>query len=93
MRIQLKISGLDFDDSDDSNAKDIWQNEDPDILDEFDDGLYGIQDEDEELGKIKASNYQVMKILEIKLKFQDQIWLKSMTLMPKTFGKMKIQTN
>ena len=39
--ILIKLLGSNFDDSDESNVKDIWQNEDPDELTELDDGLYG----------------------------------------------------
>ena len=49
---QIKIPGSNFDDSDDSNAEGIWQNEYPEQLDQFDDDLYEFQDEDEAQGKI-----------------------------------------
>lgn len=45
----IKIPGSKFDDSNDSNAEQFLQNEDSVELDDLDDGLYGFQDEDEEL--------------------------------------------
>ena len=57
----IKIPGSNFDDSDDSNAEDILENEYADKSDEFDNGLYEVQDEDEEIGIIKAPTYQVIK--------------------------------
>ena len=60
---QIKILGSNFVDFDDFNAEDIWQNEDSEELDEFDDGLYELQDEDEEIGKIKATTNKFIKTL------------------------------
>ena len=44
-------SGMNFDDSDDSNAEDNWRNEYPDELDEFDDDQYGFEEEDGTMGQ------------------------------------------
>ena len=60
---QIKILGSNFVDFDDFNAEDIWQNEDSEELDEFDDGLYGLQDEDEEKGKMKTTTNKFIKTL------------------------------
>ena len=51
----MKISGSNFDDSDDSNVEDFWGNEHSDQLDEFNDDSYRFQHEDETLGKINAA--------------------------------------
>ena len=51
----MKISGSNFDDSDDSNVDDSWRNEYLVQLDEFDDDSHRFQDDDKVLGKINAA--------------------------------------
>ena len=63
----IEISASYFDDSDDSYAENFLQNEYAYKSDEFDNGLYGIQEEDEELGIIKAPTYQVIKTIPNKI--------------------------